>query len=139
MDTPVYIDIPLYTAYKKDSDSEYLDGSKYRYVLKFDKDYWPLTVFWSLTTYRMSGNIRKSDPVRRYLIHSPLFSGLSKDVDGGLTIYLQRESPGRDKESNWLPPPRGLFFIALRVYLPKQDPLIKRTDVLSLERSVNCP
>ena len=137
MDTPAYIDIPLYTAYKKDSDCEYLDGSKYRYVMKFEKDCLAMNTFWSLTTYRLAGHFHNNDPIRRYLIHSPLFSSLRKDDDGGMTIYLQRESPGREKENNWLPPPKGLFFIVVRVYLPLEQPGRLRREELSLKKTVN--
>ncbi|HKX12920.1 MAG TPA: DUF1214 domain-containing protein, partial [bacterium] len=48
---------------------------------------------------------------------------LKKDPDGGYTIYLQSESPGKDKESNWLPASKGVFFAVLRDYLPKPEVL----------------
>jgi len=136
MDMPAYIDVPLYTAYKKDTDSEYLDGSKYRYEMKFDKDCMAMNTFWSLTTYRLSGLFHKNDPIRRYLIHSPFFSSLRKDDDGGMTIYLQRESPGHEKENNWLPPPKGLFFIVVRIYLPTEE-ITDMDEEVSLKKSFN--
>ncbi len=43
------------------------------------------------------------------------------DADGGLTLYIQNESPGKDKEANWLPAPNGPFFIAMRLYWPKAE------------------
>jgi hypothetical protein len=134
MKRPVYIDTPLYVAFKKDSDHDYLDGSKHRYILKFDNDHLPPNVFWSMTLYRLSGHFRKNDPVRRYLIHSPMFSSLSKDDDGGLTIYLQRDSPGLDKETNWLPPPRDLFFIVMRMYLPMKGSVVIDLDGPHVEK-----
>ena len=136
MDTTAYVDIPLYTAYKKDSDCEYLDGSKYRYVMKFEKDWLAMNTFWSVTTYRLAGHFHNSDPIRRYLIHSPSFSSLQKDDVGSMTIYLQRESPGREKENNWLPPPKGLFFIVVRIYLPFEQPVRLNHEDSSLKKAV---
>jgi hypothetical protein len=48
-------------------------------------------------------------------------SGMQPDADGGLTIYVQKDSPGADKQGNWLPAPRGQFFMIMRTYLPAQD------------------
>ena len=48
---------------------------------------------------------------------------LKKDLDGGVTLYIQHESPGKDKESNWLPAPEGPFLMALRLYVPKPEAL----------------
>lgn len=48
---------------------------------------------------------------------------LQKDADGGVTLYIQHESPGADKEANWLPAPAGQLFCALRMYWPKEEAL----------------
>ena len=48
---------------------------------------------------------------------------LKRDADGGLTLYIQKASPGADKESNWLPAPDGPFMLALRLYWPKPEAL----------------
>ena len=48
---------------------------------------------------------------------------LKRDADGGLTLYIQNESPGKDKEANWLPAPKGPFFMAMRLYWPKAEAL----------------
>jgi hypothetical protein len=50
-------------------------------------------------------------------------SSLIKDPDGGITLYLQNESPGLEKEANWLPAPAGPFQVVLRLYWPKPDAL----------------
>jgi hypothetical protein len=46
-----------------------------------------------------------------------------KDADGGLTFYIQHDSPGKDKEANWLPAPKGPFLAAMRLYWPKEEAL----------------
>src|SRR5215510_7797878 len=136
MERTSYIDIPVYSAYNKDSDQDYLDGSKHRYVLKFDSEHLPPSnVFWSITMYRLSGRLRLSDPIRRYLINSPMFSRLQRDNDGGMTIYLQRSSPGKDKESNWLPPPRGLFFVVIRLYWPLGEEMMYQFSEPSVKKT----
>ncbi|WP_353154338.1 DUF1214 domain-containing protein [Pollutimonas bauzanensis] len=48
---------------------------------------------------------------------------LVKDADGGLTLYVQNESPGNDKKPNWLPAPKGPFLVAMRLYWPKDKAL----------------
>jgi hypothetical protein len=63
------------------------------------------------------------NPINRYLINSPMLPQLKKDKDGGLTLYLRADRPGKDKESNWLPAPKGPFFAVLRIYWPKPEAL----------------
>ena len=58
--------------------------------------------------------------LKRYLINSRMGeSRLRRDADGGITLYMQAESPGADKASNWLPAPSGPFYTVLRIYQPK--------------------
>ena len=131
-----YFDVPVYNSYKKDSDNEYLDGSKHCYILKFDKNYLPPSnVFWSVTMYKLPEHLLVSNPIKRYLINSPMFPGLEKDPDGGLTIYMQKDSPGHGKECNWLPAPNAPFFIVVRLYWPVgeqeidlHEPLVMKLD-----------
>jgi hypothetical protein len=49
--------------------------------------------------------------------------GLVRDADGGITLYVQHESPGKAKEANWLPAPKGPFFMVMREYWPKPEAL----------------
>lgn len=56
------------------------------------------------------------------LINSPMLPNLKKNPDGSLTIYIQNKSPGKDKESNWLPAPNGPIYLAMRLYSPKTEP-----------------
>src|SRR5262249_35592730 len=63
-----------------------------------------------------------TNPIDRYLINAPMLPDLKKNPDGSLTIYIQKHSPGKDKESNWLPAPDGPIFIVMRLYWPKIEP-----------------
>lgn len=111
----------LYPIYEKDSSGQPLNGSKHRYVLKFAKGHFPpVNAFWSLTLYRLPSQLLVKNPINRYLINSPMLPDLKRDADGGLTIYLQSTSPGPDKESNWLPTPKGPFVAFMRYYWPKK-------------------
>jgi hypothetical protein len=73
--------------------------------------------------YELPARILVANPLNRYLINSPMLPNLRKDADGGITLYVQHESPGADRESNWLPAPKGPFLVALRIYLPKPEVL----------------
>ena len=100
-----------------DSKGQTLDGAK-RYSLHFLPGQLPqVKAFWSITMYDLTYNL-VPNPKDRYALRdrSP---DLKYDTDGGLTLYIQSESPGQDKEANWLPSPKsGPFFVVLRTYLP---------------------
>jgi hypothetical protein len=65
----------------------------------------PVHAFWSLTMYRLPESLLVANPLERYLINSPMLPQLSLDADGGLTLHLQHESPGKDGRANWLSAP----------------------------------
>jgi hypothetical protein len=130
-------DEALYPILDKDTRGEPLDGSRHRYVLRFAKGQFPpVQAFWSATMYELPSQLLVRNPIDRYLVNSPMLPDLKTDADGGLTILIQAESPGKDKESNWLPAPKGPFMLALRYYWPKpellsgkwQSPSIRRVD-----------
>ena len=73
--------------------------------------------------YDLPQSLLVANPINRYLINSPMLPHMKKDADGGLTIYIQNESPGKDKESNWLPAPKGPFATYMRLYWPKEAAL----------------
>jgi hypothetical protein len=79
----------------------------------------PANAFWSLTMYELPASLLTANPINRYLINSAMLPTLRRDPDGGLTLIVQHESPGEDKESNWLPAPKGPFVAFLRMYWPK--------------------
>jgi hypothetical protein len=114
----------MYPMYAVDDHGERLDGSKHRYEVHFNRDQLPpVRAFWSLTMYKLPQSLLVANPLHRYLINSPMLPNLKRDADGGFTIYLQPESPGRELESNWLPAPMGPFMAALRLYWPKAEAL----------------
>lgn len=79
--------------------------------------------FWSITMYDLPKQLLVANPLNRYLINSPMLPDLKLDADGGLTLFAQHESPGKDLETNWLPAPKGPFFMAMRLYWSKEDAL----------------
>lgn len=116
-----------YQGYFMDADHQPLDASRHAYVLHFGKGQLPPTkAFWSLTMYDGKSQLLVDNPINRYLINSPMLSALKRDSDGGLTFYVQHASPGKDKESNWLPAPNGPFFAVFRNYEPG-DAVLNRT------------
>ena len=112
----------IYQAYYLDTDGHKLDASKNRYSLQFAPGQLPpVNAFWSLTMYELPSSLLTANPLSRYLINSPMLPDIKKDADGGITLYMQKDSPGKDKEPNWLPTPNGPFFMVLRLYWPQKD------------------
>jgi hypothetical protein len=113
----------MYPIYSIDAAGEKLDGTKH-YAVRFAPDQLPpVNAFWSLTMYELPESLLVANPINRYLLNSPMLPQFVKDADGGLTLYVQNESPGKDKEPNWLPAPKGPFVIAMRLYWPKPEAL----------------
>jgi len=112
----------MYPAYTVDSEEQALDAAGKRYTIRFPPGQLPpVNAFWSLTMYELPASLLSANPLNRYLINSPMLPQLKKDADGGLTLLVQNESPGVDKEANWLPAPKGPFFMAMRLYWPKTE------------------
>jgi hypothetical protein len=90
-----------------------------RYRLRFEKgELPPVEAFWSVTMYHSPSGFLVENPKQRYSVGDRT-KGLKYGPDGSLEMTLQRESPGPEKESNWLPAPKGNFGLALRCYVPK--------------------
>jgi hypothetical protein len=125
----------MYPAYRVDADGNALDASKNRYTLRFAPGQFPpVHAFWSMTMYDLPASLLVENPLNRYLINSPMLPELKLDADGGLTLYMQHDSPGTDKESNWLPAPNGSFWSAMRLYWPKDDALEGKWTAPPLQR-----
>ncbi len=107
---------------RHDATGAELDGSKHAYSITFPADGLPpVNAFWSVTMYETSTMLLVANPIDRYLINSPMLSGMKRNPDGSLTIYVQHESPGPERESNWLPAPAAPMSIVLRMYWPKTE------------------
>jgi hypothetical protein len=114
----------LYPLLATDSDGDELDGGKHRYALTFPKGQLPpAKAFWSVTMYDEKTQLLIENPIKRYLVNSSMLPDLKTNGDGSLTIYIQMDSPGKDKESNWLPSPDGPFYVVMRLYWPKVEAL----------------
>lgn len=103
-----------------DSNGRKLTGAN-KYTLTFAKGQTPpVNAFWSITMYMIEdGWWFAPNPLNKFTV-SPR-DKLKYNADGSLTIYLQHESPGKDKEENWLPAPKGEFIPMLRMYWPKDE------------------
>jgi len=112
----------VYPGYLSDAEGQRLDAATNRYALRFPPGQLPpVNAFWSLAMYGLPSRLLVANRIKRYVINSPMLPGLKRDADGGLTLYIQHDSPGRDKESNWLPAPSGPFLMGLRMYWPKPE------------------
>jgi hypothetical protein len=113
----------IYLNASLDESGKQLTGRN-RYEIKFGKGVQPkVGAFWSVTMYKLQYNL-VANPINRYSLGDR--SGMKTSEDGSLTIYVQNDSPGPDKQSNWLPAPEGAFFLMLRTYLPGED-LVKQS------------
>ncbi len=100
-----------------DADGKRLNGKGNRYMLTFPKGQLPPAgAFWSLTMYNAE-HFFYNNQQGRYSLGTKN-KNLRFNQDGSLTIYLQNESPGKDKESNWLPAPAAPFSVMIRLYQP---------------------
>ena len=114
----------IYPLYTIDANGQKLDASKNNYTIHFNaNELPPVNAFWSLTMYKLPSSLLVDNPIDRYLLNSPMLPDFKRDKDGGITFYIQKTSPGKDKEANWLPAPDGPFMAVLRLYWPKESAL----------------
>jgi len=126
----------MYPAYYVDATKQKLDGAN-RYSMRFAPGQLPpVNAFWSLTMYDEPQSLLVANPLDRYLINSPMLPQLKRDADGGLTLMIQNESPGKDKEANWLPAPKGPFSMIMRLYWPKEAAVEGKWERPPLQRAV---
>jgi len=110
----------VYPASFVDGDGKPYSGAS-RYSLHFDKGKLPpADAFWSVTLYDRDG-FQAPNTLNRFALGDR--DKLKFNADGSLDIYIQNESPGPDKESNWLPAPAGEFNLAMRLYSPRREAL----------------
>jgi hypothetical protein len=114
----------IYPTYLVDAEDTPLDASKNNYTMTFEEgEFPPVSAFWSLTMYDGKTQLLIDNSIDRYLLNSPMMDQFVFNEDGSLTVYVQKESPGRDLESNWLPAPDGPFYAVMRLYGPKKEVL----------------
>ncbi len=108
----------VYPTSQKDGDGQAYDGAN-KYVMRFAKGQLPpVEGFWSLTMYD-GGYFFVPNPINRNSISAR--QDLKANPDGSVDLYIQKDSPGADKESNWLPAPAGKFILMLRMYWPDES------------------
>ena len=111
----------IYPTYFVDNEGQKLDASGNSYKIIFEADQLPpVSAFWSLTMYDSKTQLLVENPLNRYLLNSPMLDQFVYGEDGSLTLYIQNDSPGKSKESNWLPAPDGPFYAVMRLYGPKE-------------------
>jgi len=108
----------IYPTAEKDAKGEEFDAASHKYLMHFEKDQMPpVNGFWSITLYDRSFFF-VPNPLQRYTLSAR--DQFVPNPDGSVDLYLQAEPPGKDKEKNWLPAPKGKFIPMLRLYWPKE-------------------
>jgi hypothetical protein len=110
----------VYPLSQKDADGRAYDGKEHAYVVRFEKGQLPpANAFWSLTMYDPDFFF-VPNPINRYELSQ--CNHFITSPDGAIELYLQAESPGKNKEANWLPAPKGKFALVMRLYDPAVMP-----------------
>jgi hypothetical protein len=125
----------VYAAYFSGPDGRPFDASAHRYTLRFEKGQLPpCDAFWSITVYDGDTHLLVANPLNRHVINSLMLESMALDEDGSLTVHVQKNSPGKNREANWLPAPDGPFHCLLRLYLPKPEVIAKTWKAPELRR-----
>ena len=107
----------VYPTSLKDADGRKYNGAN-KYVIRFAKGQLPPALgFWSLTMYD-ADYFFVNNPLNRYSISAR--QNLKSNPDGSTDLHIQKDSPGKDRESNWLPAPAGDFVLMMRLYWPSE-------------------
>jgi hypothetical protein len=119
-----------------DQDGKPLDGAS-KYTLHFEKGATPpVNAFWSVTLYDADG-FQVANPLNRFAVSS--WMPFTYNPDGSLDLYFQNESPGKDKEVNWLPAPKGAFNLTMRLYSPKSEALTGKWNPPPITKAQGLP
>ncbi len=112
----------MYPMTRTDAAGKTLDTSKHNYTITFPAGKLPpVNSFWSVTLYDGKTQLLTKNLINRYLINSPMLPDLKKNADGSIRLYIQKDSPGKDKEANWLPAPDDTIYLVMRLYWPKME------------------
>lgn len=122
----------IYPLNVADADGNAIEGGK-KYVLHFTKEQLPpVEAFWSVTMYDAEG-FQIANPLNRFAIGDR--DALKYNSDGSLDIYIQSETPGAEKESNWLPSAaKGVLGITMRLYAPRAAAIDGRWNPPAIQR-----
>ena len=114
----------IYPIYLTDAEGNPLNASENKYGITFDAGQLPpVKAFWSITMYDGKTQLLIDNPLDKYLVNSTMMNDFVLADDGSLTIYIQKESPGKALEVNWLPAPDGPFYAVMRLYGPEKSAL----------------
>ena len=128
----------VYPLGRLDVNGNTIDTSKHNYTLTFAAGQMPpVNAFWSVTMYYGKSQLMVENPINRYLVNTAMASQMKKNADGSLTIYIQKDSPGKDKEANWLPAPNDTAYLVMRLYWPK--PATEALSVLPVGKGTWTP
>jgi hypothetical protein len=126
----------IYPLNLADSEGKPLVGVN-NYTLHFDKESLPpVSAFWSVTLYDAQG-FQVPNALNRFAVSS--WMPFQYNPDGSLDLYFQNESPGGEKEANWLPAPKGPFNLTMRMYAPKSDALTGKWNPPPVTREQAAP
>lgn len=121
----------IYPLNLTDNTGKPLDGAQ-KYTIHFDKENLPpVDAFWSVTLYDEEG-FQVANSLNRFALSS--WMPFKYNEDGSLDLYLSNQSPGSDKESNWLPAPKGPFNLTMRLYAPKNAALVGKWNPPPVKR-----
>jgi hypothetical protein len=119
-----------------DDTGKPLDGAN-KYTLHFERGATPpVNAFWSITLYDSEG-FQVANVLNRFAVSS--YMPFKTNADGSLDIYFQKETPGKDKEANWLPAPQGAFNLTMRLYGPKSEALTGKWTPPPVTKSQGLP
>jgi len=122
----------IYPLNLADQTDKPLDGTN-KYTLHFEKgDTPPADAFWSITLYDPEG-FQVANALNRFAVSS--WMPFKYNTDGSLDLYFQNENPGKDKEANWLPAPKGDFNLTMRLYAPRSEALTGKWNPPAVRRT----
>lgn len=126
----------IYPLNLADESGQTLDG-KNAYTIHFEKsELPPVNAFWSVTLYDDKG-FQVANSLNRFAVSN--WMPFQYNADGSLDLYFQHESPGKDKEWNWLPAPEGPYNLTMRLYGPKPDALTGKWNPPAVTKSGAVP
>ena len=123
----------IFITSSKDVDGEKYNGSRNKYILHLDKENIPpVSAYWSLSAYDENGLFIKN-VINRFSVGSR--NPVKYNKDGSVDIYIQKDNPGKDRQSNWLPAGDRWFTLMLRCYLPKEEILEGKWKIPAVKKA----